>query len=166
MHYKTFLHILLKLTINLQMHCCDLAERKPGWDGIVVVWWARSRGWEEGVGDGWVGRREFHLPSHWGCCFPVECPLTPLHLTSSSHCDTVTLAVSWHTHASCSFPAVSAECASHFHTPGAQDSAQQQKRTMTEKQTQFISEILSCFRICCPSMADGKIETNGGSLLA
>lgn len=91
---------------------------------------------------GWLseaqGQRGFHLPSHWWCCFPVECPLTPLHLTSSSHCDTVTLAVSWHTHASCNFPAVSAECASHFHTPGAQNSAQQQKLTMTEKQTQFM----------------------------
>lgn len=26
---STFLHILLKLTINVQMHDCELAERKP-----------------------------------------------------------------------------------------------------------------------------------------
>lgn len=40
--------------------------------------------------------KTFISPTVAWCCFPVERLPTPLHLTLSSHCDTVTLTVSWH----------------------------------------------------------------------
>lgn len=73
------------------MHYCDLAERKPSWDGIIVVKWTCSRGWEEGVGDGWVGRKDsenFIFPATDGVAFLWS---ARWHLFIWPHHPTVTL---------------------------------------------------------------------------
>lgn len=130
------------------MHYCDLAERKPSWDGIIVVKWTRSRGWEEGVGDGWVGRKgseNFIFPAADGVAFLWS---ARWHLFIWPRHPTVTLShwLSPGTRMLAAIFLLFQPSVHHTFTHrGHKILLNSKKLTMTEKQTQFMASSSSFF---------------------